>query len=183
MNRWRWQAQRLMERGGPAGVVAAVVGVLTLAAWLAPGLSMSAEARALASDNDALQRRAASTPRAASAPPNSQQQLVAFENGFPGPRQVGASYTRLWNLARHHGIALRQADFKLTDGAQDDLQRYTILVPVTADYASLRAFVIDALRDQPGLALEEMNVRRGDSKSLQVEARLNFVLFVRRGDA
>ncbi len=54
---------------------------------------------------------------------------------------------------------------------------------MTADYASLRAFVVDALADLPGLALEEMNVRRGDSKSLQLEARLNFVLFVRRGEA
>lgn len=183
MNRWRWQAQHLMERGGPAGVVAVIVGALAFAAWAAPGLSMSAEARALASDNDVLQRRAASAPRTASAPLDSQQQLVAFESGFAGSRDLGASYARLWNLARRHGIALRQAEFKLTDGAQDELQRYTILVPLTADYASLRAFVIDALRDQPGLALEEMNVRRGDSKSLQVEARLNLVLFVRRGGA
>lgn len=181
LNRWRWQAQRLMERGGPAGVAAAVVGVLALGAWVAAGLSMSAEARALASDNDELQRRAASAPRVASAPLDSQQQLVAFENGFAGPRDLGASYARLWNLARRHGVALRQAEFKLTDGSQDELQRYSILLPVTADYASLRAFVIDALGDQQGLALEEMSIRRGDSKSLQVDARLNFVLFVRRG--
>jgi hypothetical protein len=60
---------------------------------------------------------------------------------------------------------------------------YAILLPVTADYASLRAFIVDALRELPGLALEEMSLRREDSKSLQLDARLRFVLFLRRGGA
>ena len=182
LNRWRWQAWRLLERGGPVGVAAVAVGAIALAAWAVAGVSLQARAGALASDNEALLRRASAGARAASAPLGTQQQLVAFEQAFPGSADLGASYSRLWNVARRHGVALRQAEFKLSEGGQDEFQRYTILLPVTADYASLRAFVADALADLPGLALEEMNVRRGDSKSLQLDARLNFVLFVRRGE-
>lgn len=176
---WRWRAQRLAERAGPAGVAAGVLSLAALAAWIGPGLAMSAEMQALARDNEALQHRPAAS-RAGGAPMTTEHQLAAFESGFPDAHALGASYARLWTLARKHGVALKQAEFKLTDSGQDEFQRYAILLPVTVDYASLRAFVVDALGELPGLALEEMSLRREDSKTLQLDARLRFVLFVRR---
>ncbi len=181
LNRWRWAAQRASERAGPVMLVAGALGLLTLAAWIVPARAISAEMQALASDNEALQRRPLPAARATGTPLGSQGQLDAFVGGFPDQRALGASYARLWSLARRRGVALRQAEFKLTEASQDEFQRYTIRLPVTADYASLRAFVLDALGELPSLALEEMNLRREDSKSLQIEAHLNFVLLVRRG--
>jgi hypothetical protein len=180
LTRWRWSAQRLAERAGPVGVAAGVLVLATLLAWALLARSIAAEVHALAADNESLQRRPAAS-RAASAPLTTEQQLLAFEGAFPDPQALGTSYSRLWNVARRHGVALKAAEFKLSDVPQDEFQRYTIQLPVTADYAALRAFVVDALADLPSLALEEMSLRREDSKSLQIEARLSFVLFVRRG--
>lgn len=179
--RWRWWARRLVERAGPVGVAAGALAVATLVAWAVLAPAIASETRALALDNESLQRRPLAATRAGSAPLTSEQQLVSFESGFPDQQALGASYARLWNVARRHGVALRQAEFKLGDVPQDEFQRYTMQLPVTADYASLRAFVVDALVELPSLALEEMSLRREDSKSLQIEARLSFVLFVRRG--
>jgi hypothetical protein len=182
LKRWRWWARRMAERAGPAGVAAAVLVVATLAAWVAPAVTIAAQARALSLDNAALQRRARASALDASGPaPTSEGRLVQFEGRFPDRRTLGASYVRLWNLARRHGVALRQAEFKLADGGEDAFQRYAIVLPVKADYASLRAFIGDALADLPGLALEEVSLRREDAKSLQLDARLRFVLFVRPG--
>ena len=181
VTRWRWWAQRTLERAGPVVIGATVVALLTLAAWLVPARAISAEAHALALDNDAMQRRPVATTRASSLPLDSKGQLDAFESGFPEQKALGASYARLWSLAKRHGVTLRQAEFKLTETDQDEFQRYTMRLPVTADYASLRGFVLDALGEFPSLALEEMNLRREDSKSLQIDAQVNFVLFVRRG--
>lgn len=178
---WAWRAQRLAERAGPAGVGAAVLCALVALAWAVPGLAISRETRALAQDNERLQRHAA-TPRAASTPLSSERQLAAFEAGFPDPQVLGASYARLWEVARRHGVALKQAEFRLGDTAGDEFQRYAIQLPVKADYASLCAFVADALGALPSLALEDMSLKREDSRSLQLDARLSFVLFVRRGN-
>ena len=179
--RWRWRAHRLAERAGPMGIATAVLVVATLLAWAVLARGIAAQTRELAAANEDLQRRPAASARAASAPLTTQQHLVGFEAGFPDQQALGTSYSRLWNVARKHGVALRAAEFKLSDVPQDEFQRYTIQLPVTADYASLRGFIVDALADLPSLALEEMSLRREDSKSLQLDARLSFVLFVRRG--
>ena len=178
--RARWWARRLAERAGPAGVGAAVLAVLVLAAWAGPGRAIPAQTRALTLDLEALQRRPPAA-RASSATMGTERQLASFEAGFPDARALNASYARLWELARRHGVALRQAEFKLSEAGPDDFQRYGIQLPVTADYASLRGFVADALRELPSLSLEEMSLRREDSKSALLDARLRFVLFVRRG--
>ena len=181
MNRWRWRVRRAIERAGPVVVATGVVCALTLGAWIVPVRAISAEAQALAIDNDALLRRPAPAARASSVPLDSKGQLDAFESGFPDQKALGTSYVRLWRLAQRHGVSLKQAEFKLTDAGQDEFQRYAIRVPVTADYPSLRAFVLDALADIPSLALEDMALRREDSKSLLLDAHLGFILFVRRG--
>lgn len=176
-----WRVRRLAERAGPAGVAAVALCVLAALAWLVPGQAISRAARRLAQDNERLQRHAAAPARASSAPLSSERQLAAFEASFPDPQALGPSYARLWEVARRHGVALRQAEFRLSDASGDEFQRYAILLPVKADYPSLRAFVADALGALPSLALEEMSIKRGDAKSLQLEARLSFVLFVHRG--
>ena len=182
LNRARWWARRQAERAGPIGIAAGVLAVLTLAAWVGPGRAIPAETLALTRDNEALQRRPVA-PRASDAALTSEGQLRAFENGFADARALNTRYARLWELARRRGVALRQAEFKLTETGQDEFAHYAIQLPVSADYASLRGFVVDALREMPGLALEEMSLRREDSRSLQLDARLRFVLFVRRGGA
>ncbi len=179
LNRARWGAQRLAEQAGPVGIAAGLMVVLTLAAWIGPGRAIPAETQVLTLDNEALQRRPVDA-HASSAAMKSERQLAAFESGLADARELNTRYARLWELARKHGVALRQAEFKLTEAGQDELVHYAIQLPVTADYMSLRGFIADALRDLPGLALEEMSLRREDSKSLQLDARLRFVLFLRR---
>ncbi len=181
MNRWHWMAQRALERVDPVVLAAGAVALFTLAAWTFPARAISGEMRALALDSETLRSRPPLVARASSMPMDSQGRLDAFESGFPDQKAIGASYARLWNVARRHGVVLRQAEFKLAEANQDEFRRYTIRVPVTADYAALRSFVLDALGELPSLALEEMNLRREDSKSLQLEASLDFVLFLRRG--
>lgn len=179
--RWRWSAQRLAERAGPAGVSAAMLTVVALLSWGVLGRVLANEAGTLAAENARLERRPAAEAHARGAPSTPEQRLRSFESSFPGQDALGISYARLWQVASRHGVALRQAEFKLGDVAQEEFQRYTMQLPVTADYASLRSFIVDALAELPSLALEDMSLRREDSKSLRLEARLSFVLFVRRG--
>ncbi|MEP6502035.1 MAG: hypothetical protein ABJD97_01790 [Betaproteobacteria bacterium] len=178
---WRWRAVRAAERIGLPGLAAAVLALALAVAWLALAVPGAHRLAQLDAENARLARQA--TLRASSArgaPVSSADRLAAFENGFPRPQVLSQSYSRLWTLARQHGLQLRQADFKLADAGQDAVIRYAIVVPLSTEYAPLRAFVAEALRDNPALALEEMSLRRTDARSTQLDARLRFVLFVRR---
>ncbi len=180
LNYWRWRTLRAGERLGWPGLLAGAL-LLALAAaapalWL-PGAQRLAE---LEAGNARLARQAATRTTSTRAPVSTADQLAGFEGGFAPPQALSQSYAKLWNLAQRHGLQLRQADFKLTDTAQEALARYAIVLPLNAEYAPLRAFVSEALRDDPALALEEMSLRRADARSTRLDARLRFVLFVRR---
>jgi hypothetical protein len=185
LNPWRWTAARLVERAGLPGGAAAALLLLSMLAWLALGRPMADRQRELAGADAALQRAplaGAHAAVAAAGPLGADRQLAAFEHSLASDKSLSTSYAALWNAAKRHGVQLRQADFKLEDRRDEALLRYAMVVPVTADYVSLRAFLADALRELPGLALEEASLRRGDSTSRQLEARLRFVLFVRRSE-
>jgi len=183
LNHWQWRALRVAERIGLPGLAAAVLLPALAVAWLALSVPAAQRLEQLDADNARLARKAAArATRTPGAPVSTADQLAGFENGFAPPQALSQSYARLWTLARRHGLQLRQADFKLADTGQDAVARYTIVVPLAAEYAPLRAFVADALRADPALALEEMNLRRTDARSTLLEARLRFVLFVRRSE-
>jgi hypothetical protein len=65
-----------------------------------------------------------------------------------------------------------------TAEATESLARYTIVLPVKTDYAALRRFTRDVLRELPGLAMEEVSLRRSDAKSPLLDAQLRLVLYV-----
>ena len=184
MSPWRWKARRVVEAAGWPGVVAAAVLAAALAAWLGVVRPLGAQARDLGADNADLEWRARKSKTAAvraSAPLTTGQQLAEFERGFPSDKEWSTTYLRLWTLAARHGVALRQADFSRSGTEQDALSRYAVVVPASADYPALRAFIGDALREIPNLAIEEMSLKRDDAKSAKLEARLRLVIFLRRG--
>ena len=107
-----------------------------------------------------------------------QQQLAEFERRFSGEKSITAALGRLHAAARRQGVQLDQAEFKFASDAREPLSRYTVVLPVKADYRALRRFTHDAVQELPGLAMEEVNLRRSDPKSPVLEAQLRFVLFL-----
>jgi hypothetical protein len=181
LSRGRWRLLRAAQGLGLPGVVAGGVLLAAALAWLAVSLPGAQQLERLEAGNARLAREVAAARDSGhrDAPLTSSVQLAGFEAGFPAASGLSRSYARLWELARRHGLRLRQADFQLADPAQDAIARYAIVLPLSAEYVPLRAFVAEALRDNPALALQEMSLRRADAQATQLEARLRFVLFVR----
>ena len=107
-----------------------------------------------------------------------QQQLLAFRQRFPGEQGIAPTLASLQASAQRHGLQLNRAEFRFTREPDEPLARYAITLPVQADYRALRRFTREALRELPGLAMEEVNLRRSDPKSPLLDAQLRFVLFV-----
>lgn len=180
----RWYGAQVVRGIGLPGWVALALGLACALGWATVIEPMRAEARQLDADSDLLRQRAA-TPSRPVDPGDAtpQQQLVAFERRFSDERAIAPSLARLQAAARRQGVSLDQAEFKFTNDPTEPLARYAITLPVQADYRALRRFTRDALRELPGLALDEVQLRRSDPKSPRIEAQLRFVLFVTKSPA
>jgi len=178
LTRLRWQAAHRARAIGPAGQLG--IGILAVSALVVLFVlrPMHAEhSRVEASVREAARTRSsAEPPRRTSAA----EQLAVFEQGFVADAGIPAAVGRLLEIASRHRMRIEQAEFKLASEAGQPLQRYAMAMPVRGDYRAVRRFVQEALRTQPGLALEELSLRRTDPRAPVVEAQLRFVLFVRK---
>ena len=179
LTRARWQGARWLRGIGLPGWVGLALG---LACAIAVGALVEpryTDAQQLDASSDLLAQRAASRAMSTAATDATpQQQLAAFEQRFAGERSIAPFVARLQAAAQRRGFVLDQAEFKLTSEPAEPLARYSILLPVKADYRALRRFTHDALQEMPGLALDEVNLRRSDPKSPLLEAQMHFVLFL-----
>ncbi len=179
MTRARWTLRQALQSVGLPGWVAMALGLaVAVGAWgvIEP---MRAEVQRLDHAHAALLHRVqagAGSKVAVEATP--QQQLTAFAQRFPGEQGIAPALRRLHAVALRRGVRLDQAEFKFAREPTELLARYSIILPVKGDYRALRRFTRDALRELPGLAVEEVNLRRNDPKTPQLDAQLRFVLFV-----
>ena len=134
---------------------------------------------AIVEDNAALEQRiAANSAHPAPVQTTPAQQLAVFLQRFPSEAEMAGAVGALNAAAKRQGVQLNQAELKFSIEPSGLLARYSIVLPVKADYRALRGFIREAMRELPGLAMEELNVRRSDAKSPVLEAQLRFVLFV-----
>lgn len=184
LTRARWQGAQWLRGIGLPGWVGLALGLICVVSVCALIEPMQTEAQQLDAESDLLAQRAAartmSTPESDASP---QQQLALFEQRFAGEQAIAPTVARLQAAAQRRGFTLDQAEFKLSNETAEPLARYSILLPVKADYRALRRFSRDALREMPALALDEVNLRRSDPKSPLLDAQLRFVLFLNKPTA
>lgn len=181
MNRLRWELALAVGGLGLPGAAAVALGVAAAAVCLALVLPARGDTQRLGEARARIERRLKDAAEVQEAGPQGvREQLLEFRRRFGDEKDISGALATLHTVARRHGLQLDQAEFKLSGDARDPLSRYAIVLPVKADYRALRRFTQDALRALPGLALEEVNLRRGDARAAQVESQLRFVLFVNR---
>jgi Type II secretion system (T2SS), protein M subtype b len=182
MNRLHWWARRFAEQGGWPGIGAGLLASACALAWLAWAQPLGDRLKDLRRDNAQLQQRIAGAARQALPPVqvSQAQRLAEFVSGFPTDKGIPAALSVLHDVATRHGLQLAKAEFRLVEQGNEPFARYSMLLPVQADYASLRAFLDDMLREVPSVALEELSLKRDDLKTERIDARLRLTMFLSR---
>jgi len=110
-----------------------------------------------------------------------EQELTDFYRMFP----AGASLPKWLGLineaALKQHLILKRGDYKLSQSKQGQLLRYEIVLPVEGKYTEIRQLIVELLHKLPALAVSDLQIKRENSLSPTVEARLVFVLFL-QGD-
>lgn len=175
-SRLAWQTRRAARRTG----IAAMAGMVCLAAallahWHGARLEQRQQALAL---QLAAAARAAAQPAMPLATPSSG--VDAFYAYLPPHDTIPDQLKELVRVAQGSGITLAKAEYKPEQDSKAGFLRYQIALPVRADYARLQRFIVDALQTLPTLTLESVTFKREQIDTGEVEARIQFVLLVRR---
>jgi Tfp pilus assembly protein PilO len=118
-------------------------------------------------------------------PQNNLEEINRFYAIFPKATALPEALSSIYEIANKQKLALNSGDYKFNKVKQasvldeKNLTRYEIVLPVKGKYISIRTFVAEVLQKLPALALMDMQIRRENSLSQSVEARLVFVLFVK----
>lgn len=161
------------------GAVAGIGLLLIALALVAQGLAvqpLQAEALRLQAETDQLRQQRARTPLRSADPVALDTVLLAQLPAASGALQAVAELHR---SAAAHGVVLSHGEYRLVRDPGARWQRYQVNLPARASYPALRAWLADAMNTVPGVALDELGLRREDAGQAQVEARLRFTFFLR----
>lgn len=185
--RWRWQLSQalrgLWRRQGWAALAVlagAVFGVLAagMSVWQRDALRQESAEQA---PSGPLPRRA--EPIALSGPGREAGQdrarLQAFLTGLPSHRDIPSAVQTLLTLADQHGVTLVKGDYQFQPDANAGFARYRMSLPVRGSSTQVRRFLGAALKAQPSLGVESVQLRREQVSVDQIEARVEWVLYTR----
>lgn len=171
---WRWRAWRWYRL--PWGAPLLLLGVLALVVvaawwcWLASArLTAVAQQQPLPpvslADQDGVDGRRAT--------------LKQFMQGLPAADDAPAVVRSLFDLAEKEGLRLQRGSYRLQPEPAAAFARYRMTLPLRGDPARVQGFVQSALLAWPSLAVESIQFKREGPGQRQLEARIQWVLFVR----
>jgi Type II secretion system (T2SS), protein M subtype b len=170
-------AARWAERCGAAGLAGLLALVAAGTVFLALGLPLLQQRAQLQQHLQQLGQ----TPRAAAPRQDDSDaaQLTRFYAAFPPAGAAAESLGRVQAAARRAGIVLPSGEYRLEQRSGERLQRYTAVLPVRGSYAQIRAFIDGLLSELPHAAIDDIELRREDAASAELEARLRLTLYLR----
>lgn len=166
----------ILDAGWPGALGASLL-AFALAFGFSGDAEMGAQRDALAEERARLLRPAR---HAAGATTDPRSRIDRYYAAFPARAALPARLDRLHAMAEAQGIAIEGAAYDTTDVPDTPLERVSLALPVSGDFTRVYAWLAEALREIPELALESLSVKRAATHSTEVEGRVRFVLFVRR---
>ncbi|NTV95723.1 MAG: hypothetical protein HGA75_09940 [Thiobacillus sp.] len=152
---------------GVAGLILVVAALMADAMVVAP----------LEQDVDALAERNA---RAALLRPKAGAKADSAGQAGPALAETAEDTLRhLFESAKTAGLSLDQGDYQLGQGLAAGQSRYQLSLPVQGNYADIRDFIARMLNDDPALALASVNLTRTAIEEREIEADLQFVLYLK----
>lgn len=98
-------------------------------------------------------------PAAVSVSPE-QERLAALRSVVYSRGAVTPLVRDVFARAQRHGLAAKEADFRLTTQGFSGLQQQQIVLPLQGSYPSFRSFVLDLLQNYPGVSVDQIQIKR-----------------------
>jgi hypothetical protein len=176
--RWQWVRWAGLRGAAPAALLAALA-LAALAAVLHARAGQRLEAALAAAAAQAQALAQAGTQPALPAAQASRAALQGFITGLPAADAPPEVLQSLFELAQEQGLRLVRGSYRLQPEPAAAFARYRMTLPVQGDPARVEGFVQAALLAWPSLAVESIQFKRAPGAGRVLEARVQWVLFVR----
>lgn len=171
--------QAFLERSlGTAGVIGVALLAGCLAFYGAGVRPAEAEAQAL---RDSLAGAARNAPDKRLRPGDTAETLARFYGAFRAPADALGALEAVFAAAAREQVAIDVGEYRVARERGARLNRYRIAFPVKGTYVAVRRFVARALHEVPGLALEDLSMRRERIDAQVVDARVQLTLYLGEG--
>lgn len=154
---------------------AGVVGALLVVAGLAYAHAIVAPRKAAVDEQRAFNARIAAQQALAQGTARSSEQRPALAPA------AAEALRRLFDAAERAGVKLDRGEYRLTEVKDAHLLRYQLSLPLHGTYPQIRTFMTEVLNADPALALGAIQLRRGSIETPDLEALLNFTLYLEAG--
>ena len=173
---WR----RVVRQHGPYGIAASLflLTALALAAWL-PRLTRANEALRAEAQRLSIERPVTAPARVIRQVPLDQQ-VGEFLAGFPPQTQNPVDLRHVFRIAEAHHVSLPKGEYLLKNEANAPLLTVTVSLPITADYASIKAFSAEILESVPNASLDELRMTRNEAGSKVLDSLVRFSFVYRK---
>ncbi|NWG87730.1 MAG: hypothetical protein HXY26_09545 [Hydrogenophilaceae bacterium] len=101
--------------------------------------------------------------------------------GLAPAAMVPEAVARLFAAADSAGLLLAQGEYRQASEKGNGLTQYHISLSLTGSYPTLQAFLSEAMQQEPGLALDSLRFSRESVEASELDAQLQFTLYLREG--
>ena len=171
-------AQWLKYLGVPglAGLVLAVLALAMFFGLILPAKLKLERATSTAADIQTRLKMELANPVARALPVESN--LTAFYKFFPPEQNVSQLLEKIYQSASNESLRLTHGEYKFTREKEGRLGRYQITLPVKGNYLQVRKFIAKVLNALPMVALDGVSFRRETIGGNDLEAKIQFTLFL-----
>lgn len=179
----RLRTEIALWRHGWGAVVVIALGGLAVGAFAMHRLWMQETA-------EAVQRAAQLTskiqavrlqPQAQASPTPEQERLAALRSTVYAKEAVTPLVRDVFARAQRHGLATKEADFRLTTQGFGGLEQQQLVLPLHGSYLSFRSFVLDLLRNHPGISVDQIQIKREEVSQGEPEIRARLSIWTDPG--
>lgn len=175
--RVRWTLRKWMEHiDRSIGVHGLAMGVALLVAAVMATLAWNLERQARQRNAELARLPVVPTPPAQE--DTARQRLAAFQAALLPADRVPTVLQDLVQLADRSGLQMLRGDYRPVADPSGLFVRYAMSLPVTGDTEAVQRFLEAALRAQPMLSIESVQIQRERLDSRTVQARIQWVLFL-----
>ena len=114
-------------------------------------------------------------------PPTAQDVLSTFYGRLTPRAQRDQALARMLQKAQAQGLTLETIQLHVDDQDRGPIQRQTLTLPVKGSYAQIRGWIADVLHDSDAVSLDNLELRRDDPQTDQLQARLTLSLWMHDG--
>ena len=176
--RVRWQTERL----GSAGKIGFGLLVFSVVFFFSAVLPRQAESSALMEKAETMRLHSRAEPvRVSGRKMQSDQGLGDFYAFFPNIDSSPFWIKELVQVAEAANVEISGSEYRMVRDKGWKLARYEMMLPVRGGYPQIRAFIADALRVVPAIALVDIVIKREGVESDLLEASLKFHLYLNEG--